>query len=191
MENHIILVLTGMIVAYHVIQFAYHLLIRVAYLPAVSNFILLVNIVSVILTAGVLFFQQELTVGSRVFFILLLSALTIFNALTLRQNWKKYTVSSFVKNGIYEFEVQGHNRGFVFGRIYWNRKKYPNVGCTGWLYANYYGRSFADRRAEYIKNTKLKVGDIYQVRFVEKACFPYDSGEPNRGNVVKLIYDVK
>ncbi|MBQ8436473.1 MAG: hypothetical protein IJX20_02350 [Alphaproteobacteria bacterium] len=185
--DYIIIILVSVIIVLHAIQFIYHSCFRVVYLPTISKLILLGNIASVIFTACVLYQQQDFELTNYVFLILFLSILTIVNAFILHRNWKKYTVSSFVQNGIYEFEVQGFNHGFVFGRIYWNRKKYPNVYCTGWLYTNYIGCSFAEMCAEYRKNTQMLVGDLYRVSFVEKACFPYCSVEPNRGNVVKRV----
>lgn len=188
MEEHIILMLTSVIIVYHVIQLLYHTCFRVVYLSRVRKLMLAVNITSVVFVAAILMEQKGGCSdydGILVLFFLLF--LMILNTLILKHNWEKYTVASFVKNGIYEFEVQGLNRGFVFGRIYWDRKNYPNLYCTGWLYADYFGRSFAEMRAEYIKNTKMKVGDICKVRFMKDTCFPYFSVEPNRGNIVKLI----
>ncbi len=185
--DRIIIILVSVIIVLHTIQFVYHTCFRVVYLPTVNNFILCGNIASVIFTACVSYQQQEFELTNYVLLILFLSVLTIVNAFILHRNWKKYTVSSFVQNGIYEFEVQGVNRGFVFGRIYWDRKKYPNVYCTGWLYTNYIDCSFAEMHAEYKKNIKVHVGDLYRVSFIEKVCFPYYSVEPNRGNVVKRV----
>ena len=185
--EHIILMLVSMIVVYHIIQVVYHACFRVVYWPSVSKLILGFNIVSIVF-AAVLTWKHELGFDGSVILVLsFMLGLTILNSFILQRNWKKYTVASFVQNGIYEFEVQGLNHGFVFGRIYWDRKKYPDVYCTGWLYAHYMGRSFAERRAEYIKNSNMKVGDVCKVSFMEKSCFPYYSIEPNRGNIVKLI----
>lgn len=187
MEEHIIMMLVSVIAVYHIIQIAYHTCFRVVYLQSVSRLILGVNIASIIFVVGLTWLQKLGFDGNVILILLFMLGLTILDSFILQRNWKKYTVASFVQNGIYEFEVQGLKRGFVFGRIYWDRKKYPDIYCAGWLYAHYMGRSFAERRAEYIKNSSMKVGDVCKVSFIEKSCFPCCSLEPNQGNVVKQI----
>ena len=181
------MMLVSVIAVYHIIQIAYHTCFRVVYLQPVRRLILGVNIASIIFAVGLTWQQNLWSDANLVLVLSFMVFLMILNSFILQRNWKKYTVASFVQNGIYEFEVQGLKRGFVFGRIYWDRKKYPDVYCTGWLYAHYMGRSFAERRAEYIKNSSMKVGDVCKVSFMEKSCFPCYSLEPNQGNVVKRI----
>ena len=187
MENIITLVVAMMIVI-QVIQLIYHAMFKVAYVPRKFKLISLANVISVIVTAGILgYFLDVLTDSDVVYVIPTLCVLAILNTIILYWNWKKHTLSAFVQNGIYDFEVQGLNRGFVFGRIYWDRINHPDAYCTGWLYADYEGRPFRERRAEYIKNSNFNIGDLLRVSFVENVCYPYCSFEENKGNIVEEI----
>ncbi len=186
--NNVIILIISVIMVYHLITLLYHIVFKVAYVDNDYRLIFCANLATIVVaTSCLLWKSQYVADGNDLYILPVLVSFTVLDVLILRRNWQKYTLGLFVKNGIYDFEVQQVNKGLVWGRIYWNRKQNPNVYCSCWLKAEYEGSSFAKRRAEYIENSKIKIGDMFKVNFLGDVCFPYYSKNPTNGNVVQKI----
>lgn len=131
-----LVILFGALLVYYLGIVVYHLISKVVYVKEAyvrsffRNMLFGCVMASIGILAGVFAFNTHYsspTMGKWVLLVfpfgILILALIAIDAAVKKRNWKKYTLAKFVGDALYDFEAQYKADNFIFGRIYWDRRK--------------------------------------------------------------------
>lgn len=135
-----LVILFGALFVYYLGIVVYHLISKVVYVKEAyvrsffRNMLFGCVMASIGILAGVFAFNTHYsspTMGKWVLLVfpfgILILALIAIDAAVKKRNWKKYTLAKFAGGALYDFEAQYKADNFIFGRIYWDRKKMNSV----------------------------------------------------------------
>ena len=166
-----LVILFGALFVYYLGIVVYHLISKVVYVKEAyvrsffRNMLFGCVMASIGILAGVFAFNTHYsspTMGKWVLLVfpfgILILALIAIDAAVKKRNWKKYTLAKFAGGALYDFEAQYKADNFIFGRIYWDRKKNEQCFCQAYL--------------EVGPEHLLVKGKNYKVKFSSDYCQP-------------------